>query len=57
VILIQAAMPAAVIPVIIAKHYGGDPGAAMRIVLVTSIAGLVTIPFWIQMGMRWIDVQ
>ena len=57
VILIQAAMPAAVIPVIIAKHYGGDPGTAMRIVLITSLAGLVTIPFWIQMGLRWIDAQ
>ena len=54
VILIQAAMPSAVIPVLLARHYGGDPGTAMRIVLVTSLTALLTIPLWIQIGMRWL---
>jgi predicted permease len=54
VIAIQAAMPCAVIPVILSKHYGGDPGAALRIILITSALGLLTIPFWLQLGFRWI---
>ena len=56
VMLIQAAMPCAVIPVILAKHYGGDPAMALRIILCTSAAGLLTIPWWIQWGMRWLGV-
>lgn len=54
VILIQAAMPCAVIPVILSKHYGGDPAASLRIILYTSAFGLLTIPFWLQLGLRWI---
>ena len=54
VILVQAAMPCAVIPVILAKHYGGDPGTALRLIVATSAAGLLTIPLWLQLGLRWI---
>lgn len=54
VILIQAAMPCAVIPVLLTKHFGGDPAMAMRIVLVTSAVGLLTIPLWLQVGIQWL---
>lgn len=54
VMLIQAAMPCALIPVILAKHYGGDPAMALRIILCTSAAGLLTIPWWIQFGLSWL---
>ena len=54
VIVIQAAMPCAVIPVLLSKHYGGDPAASLRIILWTSAIGLLTIPFWLQLGFRWI---
>jgi predicted permease len=54
VILVQAAMPCAVIPVLLSRHFGGQPGLAMRIVLVTSALGLFTIPFWLQKGAQWI---
>ena len=47
VIMVQAAMPCAVIPVILAKHYGGDPGMALRLILVTSALGLLTIQLWL----------
>jgi predicted permease len=53
IVVIQSAMPSAVIPVLLSKHYGGDPGAAMRIVLITSALSLITIPFWIQFGLWW----
>jgi hypothetical protein len=54
VILIQAAMPCAVSPVILSKFYGGDPAEALRIILFTSALGLLTIPFWLQFGLHWI---
>ena len=57
VILVQAAMPCAVIPVILAKHYGGEPGTALRIILATSAVGLLTIPLWLQLGLRWLAVS
>ena len=56
VIMVQAAMPCAVIPVILSKHYGGDPGTALRLILATSVVGLLTIPLWLQLGLRWIGV-
>jgi predicted permease len=54
VIVVQAAMPCAVIPVILAQHYGGDAATAMRIVLVTSAIGLLTIPLWLKLGLQWV---
>jgi len=54
VMVIQAAMPCGMIPAILSKHYGGDPAAALRIILYTSVFGLLTIPFWLQLGLRWI---
>jgi len=54
VIVLEAAMPAAVFPVIMAKHYGGDPATALRVVLATSLLGLITIPLWIRLGMHYV---
>ncbi len=52
VIVIQAAMPAASLPIILAKHYGGDPNTALQVVLATSLLGLLSIPTWIALGNR-----
>ena len=54
VILVQAAMPCAVMPVILSKHYGGDPATALRLILVTTAVALLTIPLWLQLGLRWV---
>lgn len=51
VLVLQAAMPAAMFPVVMAKYYGGDPATAVRIVLATSLASLVTIPLWLGFGL------
>ena len=56
VIVIQAAMPAAVFPIVMAKHYGGDPATALRVVLGTSLVGLATIPLWLRFGMKWVGL-
>lgn len=52
VILIQAAMPAGIMPIVLARHYGGDMGVAIRIVLATTLASVVTMPLWIHLGLR-----
>jgi hypothetical protein len=54
VMIVQAAMPCALIPVMLSKLYGGDPAASLRIVLATSALGLLTIPFWIGFGLHWV---
>ena len=56
VIVIQAAMPAAVFPIIMARHYGGDPPTALRVVISTSAASLVTIPLWLRFGAKFVGV-
>ena len=53
VIVLQAAMPSAVFPILLARHYGGDTPTAMRVVIGTSAVGLVTIPLWIRFGLHF----
>lgn len=56
VILLQAAMPAAVFPIIMAKHYGGDTSTALRVAIATSLVSLLTIPLWIRIGMKFLEL-
>ena len=56
VMVLEAAMPAAVFPIVMSRHYGGDPPTALRVVLATSIIGMVTIPLWIRFGMKYIGL-
>ena len=56
VIVLEAAMPAAVFPIVMARHYQGDPATAMRVVIGTSVVGLVTIPLWIRFGMKFVGL-
>jgi predicted permease len=52
VMILQAAMPSAVFPIVMSRHYGGDPPTALRVVIGTSLVGLVTIPLWIKVGLK-----
>lgn len=52
VLVLQAAMPTAVFPIVLAKLYKGDPATAMRVVLSTSVISLITIPLWIRFGLK-----
>ncbi|MGJ8695101.1 MAG: AEC family transporter [Verrucomicrobiaceae bacterium] len=54
VLLVQACMPAAVTPIIVARHYGGSPGVAVQVVMATSIAALVTMPLWLSWGVKFL---
>jgi len=52
VIVVQAAMPAAMFPLVIARHYGGQPLVAAQIILATTILGILAIPLWIAFGLH-----
>jgi predicted permease len=56
VLVVQAAMPAGVMPIIIARHYGGQPLTAVQIVLGTTVLALLTIPLWLKAGLAWVGV-
>ncbi len=51
VLVVEAGMPSAVLPIVLARHYGGDPGTALRVALGTSLLALVTLPLWISVGL------
>lgn len=51
VLVVQAAMPSAVISIIIARLYGGRPLVAVQIIIGTTALALFTLPFWIRFGL------
>lgn len=51
VLIIQAAMPTAVFPVVMARIYGGDAPLALLVILGTTVGSLATMPLWIPWGM------
>jgi malate permease and related proteins len=56
VLVVQSAMPTAVIPIILARVYGGQPLTAVQIVLITTAAALFTIPAWMGFGLAWLGL-
>jgi len=52
-LIVQSAMPCAMLPMLLAKHYGGDTGMAVQIVLTTTAVCILTIPFWIHFGINF----
>jgi predicted permease len=57
VIVIQAAMPAAMFPIVLAKHYGGKPEVAVQVVVATTAACFLTMPFVIVLGMKVLGLK
>jgi predicted permease len=53
VIVVQAAMPTAMMSIILARLYGGHPQTAVQIVLSTSLLGIFIIPLWLRVGLAW----
>jgi predicted permease len=52
VMVIQAAMPCAVFPIVLARHFDGSPEVAFKVVLATTLVSFITIPLWIALGIR-----
>lgn len=56
VMILQAAMPAAIIPIVITRLYGQDTPTAFRIIVGTTLLGVVTVPLWIALGCRFLGI-
>jgi len=56
ILVIQAAMPAGMLSLVIAGHYGGQPLVAARVIVGTTLLGIVLIPLWIAFGLAWVGV-
>jgi predicted permease len=54
IMVIQSAIPSAVIPVILAKRFGGRPDVGAQVLLATTLCSFVTLPFWLAMGSKYV---
>jgi len=52
VMVVQAAMPAGIFPIVLSRHYGGEVSVAIKVVLATTLVCVVTMPLWILVGSR-----
>lgn len=50
IMVIQSAIPSAVIPVILAKRFGGIPELGTQILLSTTVCSFLTLPIWLAIG-------
>ena len=53
VMVVQAAMPSGMMPLVLARHYGGQPLIAAQIIVGTTLLGVLVIPWWLSLGMAW----
>jgi predicted permease len=51
VLVVEGAMPAGVISILVARHYGGNALTSVQVVLWTTALGLITCPLWIRLGL------
>ncbi|MEM1224859.1 MAG: AEC family transporter [Planctomycetota bacterium] len=56
VLLLEAAMPAAIFPIVLVRLHDGDTATALRVVLSTSISAIVLIPVWMALGAWFLGV-
>jgi len=56
VIVVQAAMPAAMFPIVLARHYGGLADVAIESVVATSLVSFFTMPLAIAIGSQWLGI-
>ena len=56
VLVVQAAMPAAIMTIVVARHYGGQPMVATRVAFATTVVGVIAIPLWIRWGTWFLNV-
>jgi len=56
-LVVQAAMPAAVFPLLLARHHGGDVAVALQIIFASSASAIITLPLWIHFGMQVVGAR
>ncbi|MBL9115692.1 MAG: AEC family transporter [Verrucomicrobiaceae bacterium] len=57
VLVVQAAMPSAVFGIVLARMYGGHAATAVQVVLATTLASLLTTPWVIALGIKWLHLE
>ena len=57
VLVVQAAMPSGMMPLVLARHYGGQPLIAAQIIVGTTLLGVLVIPWWLSFGMAWVGIR
>lgn len=57
ILLVQAAMPAALTPILLARLYGGRPAVAMQVVVGTTVVSIFTLPYIITFGIRYLGLS
>lgn len=55
VLIIQAAMPCGIFPIVICRHFSSDSSLSFQIVLATTIIGVITVPAWLHLGLNLIS--
>ena len=56
VLIVQAAMPAGVFPIVLVKHYGGQPLTAAQVVVSTTVVSILVLPLWMKFGAWWLGL-
>lgn len=56
ILVVQAAMPAAMTPILLARLYGGRPAVAVQVVVATTAVSIFTLPYIISYGIRYLDL-
>ena len=57
VLIVQSSMPAAIFPIVLAKHFGGKPSVAVQVCIGTSVASLMMTPFLLMFGLKWFGIS
>ena len=52
VVIVQAAMPCGVFPILLARHYNGVALIAIQVALGTTLVSCISIPIWINFGLQ-----
>ena len=57
ILVIQAAMPAGIFAVVIVGNYSGNRDMAMRSIMITMLAGAITLPLWVLFGLSLLPLH
>jgi predicted permease len=57
VLIVEASMPAAIFPIVIAKHFGGKPTVAVQVSVFSSLACLILTPGILTLAFALFDVD
>ncbi len=55
ILVVQAAMPAGLFTIVLARHYGGNPKISLQIIAWTAALSAITLPAWLLIGLRWVQ--